>query len=236
MNDAFSELKQLITSNSEQIGALSEVVLTKKDLDAFISRFEEVIAAKDDEIHKLHDRLAVAEGAIEQIKKSQNDSEQYSRRQSLRLHGVHRKKGESAEDCLQIVKNITEHEKLKLEIPDAVIDRAHRIGTGRDGKPPAIIFKFTTWRHRTRLYRKREDIYKLFKYKVTLDITRVNIKMMDELRKEIEGDEGAMNVVEYVFADINCQPTIRMKSERFVRFHSVKEGRAAIAKELQRVD
>ena len=89
--ELFAELKTLITNNSRQIDSLSEVVLKKSDLDKIMKTFETAIAKKDVEIAKMHDRLAVAENAIEQIKLNQNQAEQYSRRTSLRLMGVQSK-------------------------------------------------------------------------------------------------------------------------------------------------
>ena len=120
---------------------------------------------------------------------------------------------------LQIVKEVIA--KRELDIPDTVIDRAHRIGSGKDGGPPAIICKFTTWRHRTLLYRDRANIKDDFGYKVTLDITRENVLLLDavkDLAKEMKAP------ISYAFCDINCQPTIKTVDDQFLRFDNLKEA------------
>ena len=166
--------------------------------------------------------------AILKIKADQNKSEQYTRRHSLRLHGVKRKQNEKSEDCFEIVKNIIK--EMELDIPDVVLDRAHRVGRASGTRPPPIIFKFTTWRHRTLFYRRREEISKKFNWTVSLDITRQNIELMDEVRSALEAKE--ISVIKYVFCDVNCQPTMRTTDDRFLRFSSIDEALNILEKEL----
>jgi hypothetical protein len=216
--ELFNELKVQLT---EKIGSLTEVVLKKSDLDAIVEKFEAALGQKDKEIAKLHDRLVIAETSIEQIRTDQNVAEQYSRRQSLRFFDVPHRKGEKAEDCLEQVKELIK--KLDIVVPDAVIDRAHRVGSGRGGKPAPILCKFTTWRHRSMIYRKRKHLHEVAGCRVGQDITRVNLAMMDELRLNINASVDK-DVVDFVFADINCQPTIRFKDGSYKRFTTLREG------------
>ena len=79
----------------------------------------------------------------------------------LRIGGVEPKQrtnGESGDECLQTVKNILR--ELKVRIPDAVIDRAHRIGHAKekgDKRYRQTIVTFAAWRHRTEIYRVRRN-------------------------------------------------------------------------------
>ena len=203
----------------------------QKDLEEktiIISNLSEKVVTQSRDIGFLNDKVAVVESAIHKIKEAQNQAEQYSRRHSLRLHGVPRKKGETAEDCLDTVRHIIS--ELKLDIPDAVLDRAHRIGTAKGSHPPIIIFKFTTWRHRTLFYRSREAIFSKFKWKTTLDITRENIVLMDRVRGELKARE--IDTIKYVFCDVNCQPTMRTVTDTFIRFNSVDQALDSIEKHL----
>ena len=57
----------------------------------------------------------------------------------------------------------------ELDIPDTVIDRAHRIGPEYSDyitkkKCRAVIVRFTTFRHRTLIYRAREKTKIMLKY------------------------------------------------------------------------
>ena len=91
--------------------------------------------------------------------------EQYGRRLCLRIGGVPSVEIENSDDILDKVKSlITE---FGCEIPDAVIDRAHRIGKGYKNKTrnvpcKSIIVRFSTFRHRN----------KLKNAKVRLDLTK----------------------------------------------------------------
>ena len=49
---------------------------------------------------------------------------------------------------------------LDVDIPDNVIDRAHRVGkpyiNRKNETCHAMMVRFTTWRHRTKVYRARD--------------------------------------------------------------------------------
>ena len=129
-----------------ELESMKKLMLTKEDLaqikEEIRAEFAEELSKKDESIIQLQNKLAVCQGAISTLKKCANQSEQYSRRQSLRIHGVQKKKGEKAEDCLNMVRGIIK--QRKLDIPDTVLDRAHRIMSGRNGGKPVIIVKFST--------------------------------------------------------------------------------------------
>ena len=52
--------------------------------------------------------------------------EQYGRRLCLRIDGIPLKNNETSKDVLDSVKNL--FELAEVNVPDVVIDRAHRIG------------------------------------------------------------------------------------------------------------
>ena len=109
------------------------------------------------------------------INKLEDDSEeleQYGRRLCLRIEGVPSAEKKTSEEVLEKVKFLVS--ESGCDIPDVVIDRAHRIGKGYTDKKSnlsckSIIVRFTTFRHRTMLYRNRN---KLKKAKVKLDLTK----------------------------------------------------------------
>ena len=78
-------------------------------------------------IAKLEKRLNEQKNLISHLQNKSNDSEQYSRRNCLRLFGVEEKVGESTDD---IVLSIAK-EKLEVNLNRGDIDRCHRTG------PPA---------------------------------------------------------------------------------------------------
>ena len=233
-----SDFEKVITDLRDEIKSMVETIVDEvraefaekiKEKDDIIDDLQVTVNKQKRDIGILSDRVAVAGSALNTIKFEQNRAEQYSRRHSLRLTGVPRKRDETSDDCLNIVKKIIT--KIPgLNIPDAVLDRAHRIGASSGNRPPSIIFKFTTWRHRTMFYRKREEIYNEFKWKVTLDITRENMQIIGEVRQHIEANMS--DQIKYVFCDVNCQPTIRTSDDRFLRFSTPDEAFSLLEKEL----
>ena len=184
------------------------------------------LEGKDQQISILTDKLAVNQSAILTLKLQADRTDQYSRRNSVRLFRVKKEKDETATQCLNMVMDICKDPDMKLNIPGVCIDRAHRVGSSGTGSVPSKIVKFTTWRHRTAFFKKRVEIRKKYGCTMSLDLTKQNLKMIDKIRSEI--DLRALDSVEYVFADINCQPTVKMKNDKFLRFNTIEEGIAAI--------
>ena len=102
---------------------------------------------------------------------SQGELEQYSRLLCTRIDGVPVAENETSNDVLQNVKSITE--ESSSEIPDVVIDSAHRIGKAYTDKTSgvkckSIIVRFTTFRHRTMFYHSRKNLKRNVKVKLVL--------------------------------------------------------------------
>ena len=88
------------------------------------------------------------------------DLEQYGRRLCLRIDGVQVVENETSVDVLASVKKL--FDDAQVEISNAVIDRARRIGgnyVDRKSKKSckSIIVRFTTFRHRTMFYRAKSN-------------------------------------------------------------------------------
>lgn len=99
----------------------------------------------------------------------------------LRLYNVGQKDNETPEDCFLKIKEIIT--ATELDIPDLVIDRAHRVGAGYNNKPPAMIVRFTTSRHRTKLYRARKEIKEIFGYSLQVDLAKEHLHTLKRVRE-----------------------------------------------------
>ena len=100
----------------------------------------------------------------------------------------------------------------ELDIPDTVIDRAHRIGpefydykTKKKGK--VIIVRFTTFRHRILVYRERKKIRN--NVKIRLDLTKERHALLLEANNLFKCN----NDVKFSFVDINCRLKIKWEDE-----------------------
>ena len=123
-----------------------------------IAELQEKMQEKYRKIIILEDKVAILQNVVHTLKQALNTSDQYTRRTNLRIQGVEMERYEKSEDCFNTVLKVIN--TMKLPIPEMVIDRAHPVEKPKNGKPPAIIVRFTTWRHRTLLYRARKEVKK----------------------------------------------------------------------------
>ncbi len=182
---------------------------------------EEKISALEERIDKLEASNAVLESHVAHLCKSHENQEQYSRRLCLRIDGIELpQKGvnESGEEVLGKVKKV--FDELEVDVPDTVIDRAHRIGPkskNRDGKlRQQVIVRLTTWRHRTAIYRARKKAKS--PVKIRLDLTKPRLDLLisaNDILKDYKGDY-------YAFADVNCRTRANIRG-KFSFFDTIEE-------------
>ena len=97
-------------------------------------------------VTKLQDRVVKLEMIAD-------DSEQYSRRNCIRITGIPEDKDE---DTDQIVLKMARDLNNDMKLED--IDRSHRVGKAHTGRARAILVKFSTYRARRNLYSKRMEL------------------------------------------------------------------------------
>ena len=140
-----SELKDQIKKGVS--GAIKTEIKKREELGSTVSLLQE-------HVKNLQKRVSVLECKNEEL-------EQYGRRLCLRVEGVPSVENEISDDVLDEVKSsITES---GCETPEVVAGRAHRIGKGykdetRNIPCKSIIFRFSTFRHRTLFYRNQNKV------------------------------------------------------------------------------
>ena len=86
--------------------------------------------------------------------------EQYSRRQCVRIEGIGKPLKEKVEDVINLVKDC--FAEADVDIPDTVLDRAHRIGPvykdESDQNIEGIIDKFNNFRYQSMVYENRKKL------------------------------------------------------------------------------
>ena len=128
-----------------------------------ISKATKPLCVKIEKLELKHDMYKAHFTGIEQ---RLDEAEQYSRRACLRIYGIPLPKSfENAGDCFSKVKGV--FKEIEVEVPDGVIDRVHRIGK-KEKNNQAMIVKFTSWKHRTAVYKGRR---KLKDKRIQLDLT-----------------------------------------------------------------
>ena len=198
----------------EKFDELKKEMATKECIETL----KPTIEKQNNRIDALESRIVVMENLIAKLQDHNDDNEQYSRRLCLRINGIPpppKGEKETGEDCLEKVKKV--FNELQVDIPDSVLDRAHRIGrpqTVRGRIIHQVIVRFTTWRHKTKVYRARK---KCPKYRIKLDLTKKRVKLLEKVNAFLEEKE-----LGFAFADVNCRLCAKI-GDQFHYFESEED-------------
>ena len=145
-----------------------------------------------------------------QNQKNTEELDQYGRRLCLRIDGVSTVNNESSDTVLEYIKPL--FTEANVNIPDLVVDRAHRIGpvyTDRvsKNKCKSIIVRFTTFRHRTMFYRARRNLKN--RVRVKLDLTKSRYNLLKKANYDVE----IIPTISFCYADVNCRLKVRFEDE-----------------------
>ena len=203
--------------------------LFEKFKNEFKEEFAKELKKRDNKIEKLKSDKVMLQKHILEIKKQNltnqseiEELEQYGRRQCLRFEGVPTEQNETSDKVLSKVMDMCK--EAGVDIPDTVIDTAHRIeGAYFDNKRKknckSIIVRFTTFRHRTMVYRAKKNIKS--NVRVKLDLTKKRYNFFVSANKFV----AYINSVKFRYADINCRPKTRWSHDSLNDefFHSLNE-------------
>lgn len=176
---AESKMESQIVLSSEDITAIAGVLkdtfqsemLTPRpatNIDATIQAIVDgVLAGLNQKIQKLEKENEELRTRVCKLERDADTAEQYSRRNCLRISGIPetvtgRDGDMSSQNKAMLPKHEFTDEKvrkiaraLEVNVDLTDIDRSHRIGIQKPGKPRDIIVKFSTYRARNALYRAR---------------------------------------------------------------------------------
>jgi hypothetical protein len=115
------------------------------------------------------------------VEQKNDDLEQYTRRNSLRIAGLPE---EPNEDCYGKALSLA-NSTLKLNPPLSLldIDRTHRAGRSRAGQPRSLLVKFATYQQRHRVMKARHLLKDTNIY-VNEDLTSKRAKLFKNARTE----------------------------------------------------
>ena len=184
------------------------------------AEFEEQLKSRDDEISALENKIETLEGklrVIERLDKRIDDGEQYSRRVCLQIDNIPLPYGGEKENCVEKVAELMKSMDCGLEPSN--INRAHRIGKKKTDDlgitRQQMIVTYKSFGQRTRMYQNRKTAKN--GVKVKLDLTR---RRRGILTQAIEFGEKH-ELIDFVFADVNCNLAVRLKIGGFVYFESL---------------
>ena len=181
----------------------------------------EAVNSLIERIDKLEESLVECENSLEVSKtvssrlvKKCDDLEQYRRRLCLRILDVDGDDSKTSDDVFDKCKELFNN--LELDIPEACINRAHRILKKTPGRVRPMIVIFMTWRNRTMVYRKRKDCVNR---SITLDLTKI---YMDILKEAIDL-AGESDHISYALADINCSLCAKLSNCSFKFLNAIDD-------------
>ena len=171
-------------------------------------------------LEPLQERVDILESqlkVLESLDRRIDEVEQYGRRMCLRFDNIEVSRDGRKEDCVKIISDIMK--ETKCGVGKQAIDRAHRIGprkTGKDGiTTQQIIVRFNSFTERTKVYRKRRKITS--NVKVSLDLTKTRLRILLDAQALAAQNS---DVLDFIFADINCSLTAKLQNGEFVFFNS----------------
>ena len=101
---------------------------------------------------------------------------------------------------------------IKVDIPESVIDRAHRIGSryldaSSNNCYKSIIVYFTTFRHRTMFYRAKNKLKRGVRIK--LDLTKSRYALLKRANDHVK----EVPSIKFCYADVNCRLKVKFNDE-----------------------
>ena len=124
---------------------------------------------------------------------------------------MNKQEKESLGKVLEAVKCL--FSEASINIPDACIDRAHRVSRNDD----TVIVRFTIFRYCTMFYRKRKELKN--GVAVHLDLTKSRLNLMIKTSKYI----NSLSNVGFIYADINYRLKIHFSNNSESFFDSMND-------------
>ena len=125
-----------------------EIIGLRQTVDLFRKELQE----KGKKIATLENRISVLE--------NENDNlEQYSRRNSVRMTGL--KEADTEDLYATVLEVVNSKAQLTPPLEPSDIDRVHRVGRKSEDKTRAVLIKFSTYRARKRVMERRSHLKKV---------------------------------------------------------------------------
>lgn len=153
--------------------------------EAVSELLDEKLAPLKKDNERLKKENTTMKGQIAVLEQKVDDSEQYSRRNCLRLSNIEEAENEDTDILvLQVARTL----KIKMDHRD--IDRSHRVGKPGSKPHRDIIVKFATYRARERMFSKRSDLKgsDMDGVYVNEDLTKKRSKILFEARQMIKAE------------------------------------------------
>ena len=179
-----------------------------------LAKFKEEVYKKMNELTStnkmLQQHVTSLKRSNEDLIKRCEENEQYGRLLCFRIKGIPRKERNRSDEVLEQVRK--SFGEVEVAIPDAVLDRAHRVSKSNHD----VIVRVITFRHRTLLYRKRKT---LKGKSMHLDLTKTRLKLLNDPKNLI----SSRSDIAFCYPDINCSCKVRYSDDKELFFESISD-------------
>ena len=149
MSFQINKLSDLANDLKEQVAKFKD---ESKTLRQEVSHLREIVMKKESEIEGLQAKMKV-------IELSNDEQEQYSRRNNLRIAGLEEVEGEDIRST--VLETFNSCLKLQPPLKSENIDRIHRLGKKTTAGPRPVIVKFSGYDPRQRVFTSRTKLSKM---------------------------------------------------------------------------
>ena len=125
----------------------------KKDYNEKLDNHKKLISDLTEENDDLRSDVSALRLEVERLKARDDEQEQYSRRNSIRIAGI---KEEDKRPTSEIVLEIAQQNAIDISVND--IDRSHRVGERKAGAHRSLLVKFTSYRAKKAFMKKKKDL------------------------------------------------------------------------------
>ena len=150
--DEFAQLFLHALNNKDIAVKLREAMGVSK----MLAGLEQEVRMLRTELAKKDARIDSLAEQVEELKTGQDDLEQYSRRNSVRLSGIVEKRDEDVVESVLSTFNTLMNIWPPIHVSE--IDRIHRIGKPDDHRRRPILVKFATYRSKRRVLENRRQL------------------------------------------------------------------------------
>ena len=207
-NQKIQQQQATIAKQNEEIAKQNEELA---ELKTKLIALESKVNCLENKVGALNNRLEVNNHVNDVLNEQIDSLQQYTRRNTIILDGVPSKPKETVSDVESKVKDILiKNFKVNEKSLELEYDKSHRISKGKD-KP--IIIRFKSHAFRSNLYQRRKKGNNK-DYKLRVSLTNKRLDLLNKGREKIEDHPD----IDFIYANINGDITIRMKEELDSRY------------------
>ena len=214
-----SQRSRMGFSEEERQWIASQFSTLSSKIDSIDSKLENRISVLEATVETQLTKIKDLESKIENAAVLANSVEQYTRRESVRIHGLSKQQTDSPAAITECVKDI--HSKLGLQFDENKIERAHRVGAASD-RGYSIIVKFKSFKDKAVLYKARpkpiDGVPNTAKFRIALDLTKSNYDLLKQARAKCDH----IPAVKFVCADMNCSLVLRTTAGDMKYFKTIE--------------